>query len=697
MGKRGIRILLVTLVVVLFLWGMELGSGAGFDGGRRLAYVPGELLVKYKPTLRAAAADYARQRWGVSTLRTFHDIGVHHVKLPADITVVEAVELYRSDPDVEYVEPNYYRYLQVVPHDPDFDLLWGLENTGQPVQGTFGTPGADIEATAAWDRATDCTQVTVAIIDTGADYNHPDLAGNIAPGGRDFVDNDDSPMDPHGHGTHVAGTIAALGDNNRGVAGICWTGKLMILRAFDSFGFATSSDIIAAMAYARTNGAKIINASYAGSDFSQAERDEISNLNSAGILLVAAAGNEGTDNDSNPSYPASYNLPNIIAVAATDQGDNLAWFSNYGRTSVDVAAPGTNIYSAKPGRQTVFSDNFDDNDIHDWTVDAPWGLSDDAYGPGYSLSDSPGGNYDNNVNISARPTGAIVLSGKAGATLTFKLKGTLLSGDLLYVETATDLAGPWSSRPVLVDNTVFFENGISGTNDQWADASVDLGHLDGIAATYFRFRLRTNGSSRADGVYIDNVAITAAAPQDTYQYLTGTSMATPHVSGLAALIWTDNPALTHGEVKARILNSVDRLPGLSGTPTVVTRGRVNAFKSLRNLPAPPVGLSARAVSNTQIKLSWANTYVNPIGFKIERMEGTGGLFTEIADLGSNAASYSDTGLTKSTTYTYRLRAYSSDYLSDYSAEVTATAREPSSGGGGGGGAAACFIATAQKE
>jgi subtilisin family serine protease len=703
MKRRAIRVLLVTLVMVLPLCGAaaDLGSGTGAHGWRRPAYAPGELLVKYRPAVRTRTAEYFRQRWGVSILHTFAGIGVHHVKLPADMTVEEALDLYRHDTDVEYAEPNYYRHITATPNDTDYQsFLWGMTNTGQtvcPPEGTVcppypacvsGTPGASINAPSAWDVETDCTSVTVAIIDTGVDYNHPDLAANIASGGYDFVDNDNAPMDPNGHGTHVAGTIGAVGNNSQGVTGVCWTAQLLPLRAFDASGSGTASDIILAMEYAQNHGAKVINASYGGSQFSQAEYNEISNLNTGEVLLVAAAGNGPTNNDSTPSYPASYNLDNIIAVAATDQNDNLACFSNYGQTSVDVAAPGVNIYSAMPGRQTVFSDNFDGGDISDWTIEPAsppahpsWGVFSPGYGgTGYSLADSPTGNYANNINISARPTNAIDLSGQTGTVLDFQLKGTILSGDYLYIEDSPD-ATNWTTRL-----------GLYGSSGNWTEITVDLGNLDGTATAYFRFRLQTNGSGTADGVYIDDVKVTTAQAQDTYQFLDGTSMATPHVTGLAALVWSNAPTLTHLQVKARILNCVDRLASLSRK--LVTWGRINAASSLNNVPAPPVGLSARGVSNSQINLTWATTYVGQIGFRIERKQGATDPFTEIANLPTNTSSYSDTGLTKGATYTYRIRAYTSN-LSGYSAEVTATASEPSSSGGhGGGGGGGCFIDTA---
>jgi subtilisin family serine protease len=455
----------------------------------------------------------------------------------------------------------------------------------------------------------------------------------------------------------------------------------MILRAFDVLGSATTDRIISAMQYAGTHGVKVINASYGGSEFSQAENDEISNLNTGGVLLVAAAGNESANDDTTPSYPASYNLDNIIAVAATDQDDNLASFSNYGKASVDVAAPGVNTYSAMPGRQTVFTDNFDDGDISDWTVDPPWGGTTARASSGaYSLADSPTGNYANNIDVSARPTSAIDLSGTTGTVLTFKLNGAILSGDALYIETSPD-AATWTTRLGLF--------GDSG--GEWADILADLGNLDGTATAHFRFRLQTNGSGTAAGVYIDDVEVTAADAQDTYQFLDGTSMATPYVTGVAALVWGNTPSLAHLQVKERILNCVDRLGSLS--KKVVTWGRINAANSLNNVPAPPVGLSARAVSNSQINLTWATTYFGQIGFRIERKQGATGTFTQIVDLPANTSSYSDTGLIKGTTYTYHVKAYTSDNESEWSAEVTATASEPSSSGGGGGGGG-CFIDTA---
>jgi subtilisin family serine protease len=682
-------------------------------------YVPGELLVKYKPAVRAAATEYFRSRWRVSTLRRFRRIGVQHVKLPRDMTVGEALEIYRNDPDVEYVEPNYLRYATAtIPDDtffiPPFERLWGLHNTGQNVNGTTGTVGSDIDAIEAWDTTTGSNNVVVAVIDSGVDYNHPDLAANIWTNpseiagngvdddgngfeddvrGWDFLDDDNNPMDNDDHGTHVAGTIAAEGDNNTGITGVTWTAKIMVLRFLDGFGVGSVADEIEAIDYAIDQGAKIINASYGSYAFSTAERDAISRARTAGILFVAAAGNDSRTNDSlTKHYPSSYDLDNIIAVAATDQNDTLASFSNFGFTSVDVAAPGTNTYSLKPPVRSVsvFSDDFESG-TGNWSLDSPWGLSNIVFfSASNSLTDSPGGNYGDNIVVSARINNALDLSGRARTRLTFKLRGESERGpdltnprDPLYVETATNAGGPWTNRNVIIGTSQTFENGISGTSlGQWLNATVELDNLDGRNDAYFRLRFQTDANPTLDdGWYIDDVTISAADttypdPEDQYyQYFQGTSMATPHVSGLAALLLADDPGLSAIQVKERILNGAEVKSGLAGI--LLTAGRINAYYSIRNVPAPPSSLSAAAASSSKINVTWSDSSYGEDGFKIERKMDVGGIYVQIGATAANTTTYSDTGLDESTTYYYRIRSYNGSNNSDFSAETSATTPAPS--------------------
>jgi subtilisin family serine protease len=221
-----------------------------------------------------------------------------------------------------------------------------------------GTPSADVSAPAAWDITTGNQTLVVGVLDSGIDVAHPDLAANLwsAPSGwslrgcggthgYDAITNDCTPQDENGHGTHVAGTIGARGNNATGVTGVNWAVSIMALRFLDASGSGYLFDEVEAIDYAvqaKRLGVplRVLNASYGSPTPSQSERDAIAHAADNGILFVAAAGNESANNDSVPCYPASHDLPNIIGVAATGNRDELASFSNYGATSVDLGAPG---------------------------------------------------------------------------------------------------------------------------------------------------------------------------------------------------------------------------------------------------------------------------------------------------------------------------------------------------------------------
>jgi subtilisin family serine protease len=286
-----------------------------------------------------------------------------------------ALKRLQHDPRIRYAEPNFVLTADAVPNDSSFAQLWGLHNTGQAVNGTAGTADADIDAPEAWDVATG-GQAVAGVVDTGVDFSHPDLGGSMSsstvmwrnPGetgsgresngvdddgngyvddwrGWDFVNDDNNPVDDHGHGTHVAGTIGGLGNNGAGVAGVNWTVRIMPLKFLDWFGSGSTDDAVSAVLYAASKGAHVTNNSWGGGGYSQALYDAIAQADAAGSLFVAAAGNESTNNDSTANYPSNYDLPNVVAVAASDQDDQLASFSNHGARTVDLAAPGTNVYS----------------------------------------------------------------------------------------------------------------------------------------------------------------------------------------------------------------------------------------------------------------------------------------------------------------------------------------------------------------
>lgn len=277
---------------------------------------------------------------------------------------------YRGLPEVEYAEPAYEIKIDsffnpVLPNDERFAEQWALANTGQ----NGGKAGADISATFAWATTKGSDKVVVAVLDSGVDYTHSDLEHNIwkrpenikAYDDRDLGEIDDEygfsaidenrdPMDQNGHGTHCAGIIGAEGGNNEGITGVNWNVKIMPLKFMDASGSGTTADAIAAINYvidrkqAGVN-VRVISASWGSTQRSRALEDVIRKAGEAGILFVAASGNSSVDTDRSPHYPSSYNLPNVISVAALDRNDALASFSNFGAKSVHIAAPGKDILS----------------------------------------------------------------------------------------------------------------------------------------------------------------------------------------------------------------------------------------------------------------------------------------------------------------------------------------------------------------
>lgn len=322
------------------------------------------------------------------------------VRLRAGLSVNAALARLRRNDAVARAEPNLLFDLgQTTPNDPLFSEQWGFLNSGQehaitdpPPDTTSGLAGADADVVEAWDSTQGSSDVVVAIIDSGVDLTHPDLQGNlwINPGetangvdddgnglvddinGFDFFDGDADPQDLQGHGTHVAGIVAAVAGNATGVAGVCPECRLMALRVGNNK--LSNLAILDAIAYARSMGADIMNLSFSGSFWSKFERKAIARAGAEGVLTIAAAGNEDRDNDRllwedgdriGPTYPASYDLPSIVSVAASNDHDQYAYatdcyyengedatgcyFTNWGIESVDLAAPGVDIVSTYPG------------------------------------------------------------------------------------------------------------------------------------------------------------------------------------------------------------------------------------------------------------------------------------------------------------------------------------------------------------
>jgi subtilisin family serine protease len=354
----------MTVVKFIYCSALLLCFGAQFAFAQYNSkiYADGELLVKYKNGTKSAAARSMNAQADAAVVEEFPNLGWQRIKLPGDLSIRQALSFYKSSGVVESVQPNYYYHLLSTANDTRFAELYAMQK---------------ISAPAAWDLSTGSAAVVVANIDTGIAYGHEDLAPNMwhNPGeipnngidddnngfvddyyGYDFFYNDSDPIDDAGgHGTHTSGTIGAVGNNSLGVVGVSWNVRLMAIKIYSPTGLdTTSAQLINAYNYVRMMkergvNIRVTNNSYGGCNeacsYDQATKDAIDALGNAGVLQVFGAGNSGADVEVTPFYPASYTTPSILSVAASDADDKRAGFSNFGTTSIDLAAPGFGILS----------------------------------------------------------------------------------------------------------------------------------------------------------------------------------------------------------------------------------------------------------------------------------------------------------------------------------------------------------------
>ena len=281
--------------------------------------------------------------------------GIEKLELSAGQDVQGAALQAMLDPAIEFAEPNFlisHDQLGPTPNDPRFNEQWSLRNTGQ----SGGQFGSDIGVAGAWQTTTGTQATVIAVIDSGIDFTHPDLLNNQwnnlnpvngDPHGWDFVTDSGVIRDEQGHGTAVAGIIAAQGNNATGMTGVMWLASLMSLRVLDNTGTGDIANAVEAIDYAAMHRAQVINLSWGTSGMSLSLKDAIERAIRRGVVVVCSAGNSSQDVDSVPYYPASFGSRDLIAVAASDNFDQLTSWSNWGRTKVSIAAPGANILTTQ--------------------------------------------------------------------------------------------------------------------------------------------------------------------------------------------------------------------------------------------------------------------------------------------------------------------------------------------------------------
>lgn len=579
-------------------------------------------------------------------------------------SVGAAIAELESDPNVLYAEPDRLVELDATPDDPLLPMQWGLLNAGQSVNGTAGIPGADIDARAGWDIGRTSANTVTAVIDSGITLDHPDLVNQIwtNPGetagngvdddnngfvddvhGWDFVSGDADPTDGNRHGSHVAGIIGATGNNDFALTGVSWDASLMPVRVCGSVGGCPLSATINGIVYAARMGAKVANLSLGGPFFSQAQRDAVAFGN--GTLFVTSAGNSANDlpavpnqgnNDLIPQYPCMADqapgnppLANVICVASTDQDDLRSDFSNWGATSVDLAAPGSNIISTVPAFIHPLVDGFESVTPVRWdhgSTASPGGWERGtgtvlARSGSYGVADSSSGNYLPGSNAAMTMTGTgIDLSGREACALVYFANvnterpspNNFTGADVVYVEASGNAGGPWTVIGRMAGNS----GGYRSSASLGSDASLDA--FAGDSSVYLRYRLQADTDlNLGQGVSIDDVTVRCANStpgSGNFNYLDGTSMSAPQVSGIASIVRELNPGLFPAEVKAKILAGVDVLPAFSGaSPTrLTTGGRANLQKTLAGLdltapPAPALGGPSGVVADPRPQFSWSDT------------------------------------------------------------------------------------------
>jgi subtilisin family serine protease len=627
-GKRRAALALPALVAVALL-----GSAASASAAPA-APTNDRVIVQWQDGSDHAERVEARADAGVAYAAELGDPSFQLVEVEAGGTAA-AVAALEEDPAVAVAEPDGYRTLEAIPNDPRFAEQWGLLNSGQTVDGLLGKAGNDIDVVNAWNRTVGTPNTVVADIDSGYRADSPDLGpvewtnpGEI-PGngidddhdgyvddvhGWDFVgesvnspteDNDptDSNVISGGHGVHTAGIIGAAGNNGVGISGVAQNVRIMPLRVCANETPANEvrcpfSAIIAAINYAGNNGARVANLSLGGTVRSQLEINAYASH--PGTLYVIAAANDGANNDSGASgiaghhYPCDYRpaieseptvpgaIENTICVAALDPSEELASYSDYGTTSVDLAAPGTAVLSTFPASEALFADNFDTNDFASrWTpYGAGFGRAAAGDGPLLTpgITDTPGAAPEANHVYGVKLTTPIAVPAGTGAC---------------RVEGKRYRKGGEEPYGLIVNGT--YDEFFGGESTSFAMTPFRTAVITGLGGRsvqpFFEYQAGPAPTS-AEGLWLDEVALNCNAPLSappTYAYEDGTSMATPQVSGAAGLLFSLKPTATVTEVREAILDSVSFAPSLKGK--VATAGKLDVAGAMNVLVPPTVTIT----------------------------------------------------------------------------------------------------------
>lgn len=643
-----LSILLLTISIV---FSITIAQGIDYENivhnwnATKLEYVPWEIIVKYKESdiklTNSSDKSIINQKANIYNLqvnKTIDRLNIAILKTNENQNINEIINILKQDDDIEFAEPNYFRYIGSIPtNDTHRNNLRALHNYWQNVNSTVWINDEDVDRLEAmsifsWSNNESTTGTIVAVIDNGVAYTHPDISNKMRIGTScknhngifigwciwwyDYYNNTKNPAPTlNSHWTHIAWTIAAEMNNNKWIIWVNPNAKIMALKVWEDQSLSVSNTI-SAINFAIQNWVKIINASYGSNTYSASEYNAILAFKNAWWLFITAAWNDTNNNDSSPRYPCNYNLDNIICVWATTQTWALASFSNYWATSVHISAPGTNIYSATLwNKTTFFSENFESITIpnipasfssywsnrttknnwilyvEDGNVMSFWkSLFTNAWTTYEDWMDSH--IYSNTINLSWAEVAlfqfAVKCNTDSGTWDVLKLE---FSSDWVSFATRTSIT--WWTTPSSY-STIW-----SSINNSYFTSNFK-----------FRFHWKTDNNWQVwSWCWIDNINIITyyTWTHDAYWYMQWTSMATPHVVGLASLVWSFRPDLSYIWIKNAIINNWDYLTSLDWK--TISSNRINAYNTLYDLdnfwPTTPI---------LTFPLSWANLTWGNISF-----------------------------------------------------------------------------------
>jgi subtilisin family serine protease len=564
----------------------------------------GEIVISYKKTTEESKIKQIETKYGLTRIGEIKTIGAILYSVTED-DVLQKIEILKKEPLVRYAEPNFSQKTYTSLNDPLLSQQWYLDR---------------IKHAQALQRILDAYYsfytTYVAVVDTGVSKYHRELDVSYE---KDYVDNDDDANDESdvGHGTLVAGIIGAAQDNSTGVAGISrqYSGlfrsgrtPICALRTSDQFGNSDQFKNAEAIIQAVDWGCDIINCSFGSPNATNALYEAIATANSKGVLVVCAAGNDGVNTDYSPRYPASYDLPNIISVASSDRNDNLASDSNFGFTTVDIAAPGVDILncSVNPDRVSIASWSFDSDYYGRENWDG-WSRGFFEWGVGGLLTRRYISSYWPNIESSTEsPT--VFCSNYHSVKATFQIAGNLGNGDYLYLGSKKG----YSSK----DHRTFTTGNLTGS---YSISMPDLDQQTG--QIYFKYKTDSTGDGFL-GLMSASVSGKAAdlSSNSTYRTVSGTSFAAPVISGVAAFLMGYMPSKTHLEIKDAILRTARKTSSLNGK--VLTGGVVDLDAAIYYLLNPgllitsdvnPASITLNTPFSHQITASGSPTSFGAIG------------------------------------------------------------------------------------